>query len=136
MKENGKGFVTAAPHVQFTYNTTYHTAIKNTPYKAVYGSASCVCLHSYGLPEEILSSVHDEDDLDRALAASGIERLEPDVATPVFLETEAFSDPEESVQEQNDPEMLPHHLSLEVCAAALAPSSPVGTDLDSTNVPR
>ena len=94
-----------------------------------------VYTHIYGLPEEILSSVHDKNDLDRALAASGIERLEPDVATPVFLETEAFSDPEESVQEQNDPELLPQQLSLETRADPLPPSSPVGTDLDSTMFP-
>ena len=66
----------------------------------MHGSAPRVGLHSYGLLEEILASVHDKDDLDRALAASGIERLEPDLATPVFHETEAFSDPEESLQEQ------------------------------------
>ncbi|KAK4317645.1 hypothetical protein Pmani_011300 [Petrolisthes manimaculis] len=49
--------------VQFQKNTCYHSGIKQSPYKALFGVEARVGLRSTALPEEVLKTMIIEKDL-------------------------------------------------------------------------
>jgi hypothetical protein len=49
--------------VQFQKNLSYHSVIKRTPYKAMFGVEAKVGLTSSSLPDDIISKISTEDDL-------------------------------------------------------------------------
>ena len=49
--------------VQFQKNTSYHSGIKQSSYKALFGVEARIGLHSTALPEEVLKTMITEDDL-------------------------------------------------------------------------
>lgn len=53
--------------VQWAINTTFHNAIRMTPYEAVFGQKPRVGISSLPLSKELLASLHDEEELMRAL---------------------------------------------------------------------
>ena len=54
--------------IQFQKNSSYHTGIKQSPYKALFGTEVKVGLRSNNLPTEILDRIVSEDDLIAAYA--------------------------------------------------------------------
>ena len=54
--------------IQFQNNSSYHTGIKQSPYKALFGTEVKVGLRSNNLPTEILDRMVSEDDLIAAYA--------------------------------------------------------------------
>ena len=49
--------------VQFQKNLSYHSVIKRTPYKAMFGVEAKVGLTSSSIPDDIISKISTEDDL-------------------------------------------------------------------------
>jgi hypothetical protein len=64
MHENScKDWQVGIKFVQFQKNLSYHSGIKRTPYKAMFGVEAKVGLTSSSLPDEIISKISTEDDL-------------------------------------------------------------------------
>jgi hypothetical protein len=64
MRENScKDWPVEIKFVQFQKNLSYHSGIKRTPYKAMFGVEAKVGLTSSSLPDEIISKISTEDDL-------------------------------------------------------------------------
>jgi hypothetical protein len=64
MRENScKDLLVGIKFVQFQKNLSYHSGIKRTPYKAMFGVEAKVGLTSSSLPDEIISKISTEDDL-------------------------------------------------------------------------
>ncbi|KAK6195883.1 hypothetical protein SNE40_001219 [Patella caerulea] len=60
--------------VQFQKNSSYHSGIKQSPYKALFGSEAKVGLRSNTLPTEILERMVSEEDLLAAYSVPSSER--------------------------------------------------------------
>lgn len=54
-------------YVQFMKNRAYHSGIKQSPYKALFGIEPRVGLSTTSLPQEIINNIQDEDDLRKVL---------------------------------------------------------------------
>lgn len=54
-------------YVQFMKNRAYHSGIKQSPYKALFGIEPRVGLSTSSLPQEIINDIQDEDDLRKAI---------------------------------------------------------------------
>lgn len=54
-------------YVQFMKNRAYHSGIKQSPYKALFGMEPRVGLSTSSLPQEIINDIQDEDDLRQAI---------------------------------------------------------------------
>ena len=64
MRENpNQSWTIGLKFVQFAKNNSYHSGIKRSPYKALFGVDAKMGLTSTALPPEILSSLQSEDDL-------------------------------------------------------------------------
>ena len=50
--------------VQWNHNTSYHTAIRMTPYEAVYNKKPSIGLTNIGIPREFWPDINTEDDID------------------------------------------------------------------------
>jgi hypothetical protein len=72
---NSTNWPTGLKFVQFSKNSSYHTGIKQTPYKALFGSEPRVGLRSTSLPTEVLERMTTESDLFAALQESTTEGL-------------------------------------------------------------
>ena len=70
--------------VQFQKNSSYHSGINQSPYKALFGIEVTVGLRSNTLPTEILQRMVSEDDLIAAYAAppEDQETAESETSTP------------------------------------------------------
>ena len=91
MKDHKKGWVSGLRHVQWSYNTSFHVGVQNTPYKLVYGSEPRLGMLSLGLPDELIQGIQDEDQLAVILKENGIEWQEEDAADePSQSENENF----------------------------------------------
>lgn len=55
-------------HVQFMKNRTFHSGIKQSPYKAMFSAEPRVGLSSTLLPLELIEEIQDEEDLDKLCA--------------------------------------------------------------------
>lgn len=60
-------WTTGLKFVQFSKNSSYHTGIKQTPYKALFGNDPSIGLSSTRLPTEVLERMVTESDLFAAL---------------------------------------------------------------------
>ena len=54
-------------HVQLEKNTTYHSTIGMTPFEALYNHKPSFGLSDLGIPNELASEIHDEEDLERVI---------------------------------------------------------------------
>lgn len=54
-------------YVQFMKNRAYHSGIKQSPYKALFGIEPRVGLSTSTLPQEIINDIQDEDDLRKVI---------------------------------------------------------------------
>jgi hypothetical protein len=64
MCENScKDLLVGIKFVQFQKNLSYHSGIKRTPYKAMFGVEAKVGLTSSSLPDEIISKISTEERL-------------------------------------------------------------------------
>lgn len=54
-------------YVQFMKNRAYHSGIKQSPYKALFGIEPRVGLSTSSLPQEIINYIQDEDDLRKTI---------------------------------------------------------------------
>ena len=84
--------------VQFQKNTSYHSGIKQSPYKALFGVEARVGLRSTALPEEVLKTMVTEDDL------LGVYTLPLDTAHPEDS-PECSTHPEDSSKRSAHPEV-------------------------------
>ena len=53
--------------VQLENNTTYHSTIGMTPFEALYNRKRSFGLSDLGIPSELASQIHDEEDLERVI---------------------------------------------------------------------
>ena len=53
--------------VQLEKNTTYHSTIGMTPFEALYNRKPSFGLSDLGIPSELASQIHDEEDLERVI---------------------------------------------------------------------
>lgn len=54
-------------YVQFMKNRAYHSGIKQSPYKAMFGIEPRVGLSTTSLPPELINDIQDEDDLQKLI---------------------------------------------------------------------
>lgn len=59
------------PYVQFMKNRAFHSGIKQSPYKAMFGIEPRVGLTTSSLPIDVISSLEKEEDLEEVIAAAG-----------------------------------------------------------------
>ena len=67
MKDNTKNWSNGLKFVQFMKNRSFHSGIKQTPYRAMFGTEPRVGLTSSLLPLGILGKIDHEDDLQIAI---------------------------------------------------------------------
>lgn len=65
-------------YVQFMKNRAYHSGIKQSPYKALFGIEPRVGLSTSSLPQEIINDIQDEDDLRKVIEDDGNVNLRED----------------------------------------------------------
>ena len=53
--------------VQLETSTTYHSTIGMTPFEALYNRKPSFGLSDLGIPSELASQIHDEEDLERVI---------------------------------------------------------------------
>lgn len=68
MKDNvSKKWSEGLRYVQFMKNRAYHSGIKQSPYKALFGIEPKVGLSNSSLPQDIINDIQDEDDLRKVI---------------------------------------------------------------------
>lgn len=72
--------------VQFMKNRAYHTAIKKSPYEAMFGCPAKVGLSSSIIPQNILHSIRNEEDLEKLEDSQKVEEV-VNKSPPVSMES-------------------------------------------------
>ncbi|XP_053407944.1 KRAB-A domain-containing protein 2-like [Mercenaria mercenaria] len=125
MRENqSKSWTIGLKFVQFMKNNSYHSGIKRSPYKAMFGCDAKMGLTTSSLPNDILSSLESEEDLQAQLDES-----QPESCTS--SQTESECEGETELHTTDDEAQIEIHAENElVCAvcsytkAGLSLSSP------------
>ena len=60
-------------YIQFMKNRAFHSGIKQSPYKAMFGAEPKVGISTSSLPSELLKDIEDEDDLRRLIDGKNID---------------------------------------------------------------